>query len=177
MSWGTTIKNDIVYHDFGLQTQQRYIESNLRIGYGRGYHATTLASGVSYATCSDVICRNMFAANGKLDGTKDIDFRKVSKDWPVMALAYTLGAITQTSQPLVFALGHARDPVVEYQRANNVIEARSLFFHTTFDSTEDAVSALSPPKWAISHRSVPPPLALFLPQGLFERSQSSQGIR
>lgn len=93
-----------------------------------------------------------------------------------MALAYTLGAITQTQQPLVFALGHARDPVVEYQRPNNVIEERSLFFHTSFDSTEDAVSALSPQMGYFSSINSPPP-ALFLPQGLFERSQSSQGIR
>ena len=155
MTWGTTIKNDIVYHDFSLQTQQQYVETNLRIEYGHAYHATTLAQGVTYATGSDVDCRNRFAANGRLDGTKDIDFRVVSQNWPVMALAYTLGAISETEEPLVFALGHARDPVVEYQRPNNVIEERSLFFHTTFDSTEDAVSALFP-KWAISHRSIRP---------------------
>ena len=144
MTWGTTIKNDIVYHDFSLQTQQQYIETKLRIEYGYAFHATTLAQGVSYATGADVDCRNSFAANGRLDGTKDIDFRVVSKDWPVMALAYTLGSIKQTEKPLVFALGHARDPVVEYLRPNNVVEERSLFFHTTFDSTEDAVSAFSP---------------------------------
>jgi hypothetical protein len=144
MSWGTTIKNDTVYHDFGLRTPQQYIETNQRIGYGRAYHATTLAQGVTYATCSDQVCRNMFAANGRLDGTQDINFRVVSSSWPVMALSYALGAITQTQQPLVFALGHARDPVVEYQRANSVLEERSLFFHTFFDSIEDAVSALSP---------------------------------
>lgn len=93
-----------------------------------------------------------------------------------MALAYTLGSINQTQQPLVFALGHAREPVVEYQRPNNVIEERSLLFHTAFDSTEDAVSALSPQIGYFSSDQLPPP-ALFLHQGLSERSQNSQGIR
>ena len=60
-----------------------------------------------------------------------------------MALSYSLGTIMQTQQPLVFALGHARDPVVEYRGPNNVVEERSLFFHTSFDTTEDAVSSLS----------------------------------
>ena len=144
MTWGTSIKDDIVYHDFSLQTPQQYIETNLQIEYGRAFHATTLAKGVTYATCSDVKCREMFAAKGLLDGTKDVNFRIVSKDWPVMALSYALGAITNTEQPLVFALGHARDPVVEYRGRNNVAEERSLFFHTSFDSTEDAVSAFPP---------------------------------
>jgi hypothetical protein len=84
----------------------------------------------------------MFTANGRLDGTKDIDFRIVTKDWPVMALAYSLGAITKTQEPLVFAIGHARDPVVEYKGPKNVVEERSLFFHTFFVSMDDAVSAL-----------------------------------
>ena len=143
MTWGTSIKNDIVYHDFSLQTPQKYIEKSLRIEYGRAFHATTVTPDVSYATGNGYNCRSMFGTKGKLDGTKDINFRPISKDWPVMALSYSLGTIMQTQQPLVFALGHARDPVVEYRGPNNVVEERSLFFHTSFDTTEDAVSSLS----------------------------------
>ena len=143
MTWGTSIKNDIVYHDFSLQTPQKYIEKNLKIEYGRAFHATTLTQGVTYATGAHYNCRSTFGTKGKLDGTKDIKFRPVSTDWPVMALSYSLGTIMQTQQPLVFALGHARDPVVEYRGPKNVVEERSLFFQTSFDTTEDAVSSLS----------------------------------
>jgi hypothetical protein len=155
MSWGTTVKSDFVYHDFGLQKPQQFSVTNERVQYGRGFHATTLAPGVTYATCSDSTCRNMFAINGKLDGTQDINFRSVSTNWPVMALSYALGAITQTQQPLVFVLGHARDPVVSYPRSGSVVEERSLFFYTSFDNIENAVSALTPSNLAVSHQSIP----------------------
>jgi hypothetical protein len=145
MAWGTSIKNDIVYHDFALKTPRQYSEKNSRIEYGRAYHATSMTQGVSYATCSHYNCRTMFTGNGRLDGSQDKTFRAVAKDWPVMALSYSLGAITKTQEPLVFAIGHARDPVVEYRGPKNVVEERSLFFHTFFVSIDDAVSALSPP--------------------------------
>ena len=177
MSWGTTTKSDFVYHDFGLQTPQQYVETNQRIEYGRAYHATTLAQGVTFASCSDSVCRNMFATNGKLDGGGDRNFRPVSQEWPVMALSIALGDITRTQQPLVFVLGHSRDPVVEYQRTNGTAEERSLFFRTSFDSIEDAVSVSPPSNTAVSHQwSIFSP-DLILPQGLPERSQESQGIR
>ena len=176
MTWGTSLKHEIVYHDFALQTPQRYIEKNGRILYGRAYLATTMAQGVSYATCSHYNCRGMFGTNGRLDGTKDTVFREVSKDWPTMALSYSFGTITKTQQPIVFAVGHARDPVVEYRGPNNVIEERSLFFHTAFDSIEDAVSAFSLQfGYFSSINSLCP--ARFLHQGLSERSQNSQCIR
>lgn len=151
MTWGTTPSSNLVYHDFGLQTPQQYIETDGRIEYGRGYHATTLAQGVTYATCSDQACRGMFATEGKLDGSQDINFREVNNKWPVMALSVALGSITSTQQPLVFVLGHSRDPVVEYHRTNGTPEPRSLFFHTLFDKIEDAVSVLTPSNIAVSH--------------------------
>lgn len=151
MTWGTTPSNNLVYHDFGLQTPQQYIETDGRIEYGRGYHATTLAQGVTYATCSDQACRGKFETFGKLDGSQDINFREVNNKWPVMALSVALGSINSTQQPLVFVLGHSRDPVVEYQRTNGTPEPRSLFFHTLFDKIEDAVSVLTPSNIAVSH--------------------------
>jgi len=177
MTWGTSIKNGVVYHDFALQTPQQYIQKNDRVLYGRAYHATTMmAQGVSYATCAHYDCRNMFGTNGKLNGTINTVFREVAKDWPVMALSYSFGTITKTQQPIVFAVGHARDPVVEYRGPNNVIEERSLYFRTAFESTEDAVSAFSlQVGYFSSINSLCP--ARFLHQGLSNRSQNSQGIR
>ena len=177
MNWGTTTNNNLVYHDFGLQTPQQYTETDGRIEYGRAYHATTLAQGVTYATCADEACRSMFATNGKLDGSQDINFREVNNKWPVMALSIALGSITQTDQPLVFVLGHSRDPVVEYQRTNEAPETRSLFFHTLFDKIEDAVSVLNPSNTAVPHRSTILSPACLVHPGLPERSPSSQSIR
>ena len=178
MSWGTSIssKNDIVYHDFAIQAPQEYIEKNLKIQYGRAFHATTLTQGVSYATCPHTTCRDMFGANGQLDRTNDSPFRAISNNWPVMALSYSFGTITQTQQPVVFAFGHTRDPVVEYQRFNNVFEERSLFFHTSFDTIEDAVSSFSSQVGYFSSIGSLLP-AFLLHQGLSERSQGSQCIR
>ena len=139
MNWSTTQKDEYVYHEFGLQTPQQFLEKNGRIEYGRGYHATVLKDGVSFATCSDNTCRANFATTGTPSPSQDMNFRKVSDEWPVMALSHDLKDMVRTTEPLVFIMGQSRDPLVQYQGPTS-LEDRSASFQTQFRNIEDAVS-------------------------------------
>jgi len=60
------------------------------------------------------VCRNNFAEVGQLENISDTNFRAINDDLPVMAFALDLGGITQSENPLVFAMGLYIDPVIYY---------------------------------------------------------------
>lgn len=58
----------------------------------------------------------------------------------MFAIAHDLGAVNAASAPVVFSVGHYRDPAVQYIVANNQLQARRLAFWSRYSSTNDAVS-------------------------------------
>ena len=54
-------------------------------------------------------------------------------------LAHDLGTVTASTEPVVFAVGHTRDPVIQYIIINNAIQTRSSYFWTKYGSFGDAV--------------------------------------
>lgn len=89
--------------------------------------------------------RAQFINNGVLANTKDTNFRAVENDWPVFAFAHDLGTVSGTSAPVVFAVGHVRDPAIEYIVAGGSTQNRSLFFWSQFSTVSAAVSSIPPP--------------------------------
>jgi hypothetical protein len=57
----------------------------------------------------------------------------------VFALAKNLGKISSTSESVVFALGLARDPVIQITM-NGQNETRYPFYKTRYNNTVDGVS-------------------------------------
>ena len=66
----------------------------------------------------------------------------MSNNWPVFAFAHDLGTVSTATDPVVYAVGHVRDPVVQYVIINNAIQNRSSYFWTRFASIGDAVSTV-----------------------------------
>lgn len=97
-------------------------------------------TGTTYQTGQDILVRAQFINNGSLANTQDTAFRAVSNNWPVFAFAHDLGTVSTASDPVVYAVGHVRDPVVQYVIINNAIQNRSSYFWTRFASIGDAVS-------------------------------------
>jgi len=60
------------------------------------------------------VCRNNFTEVGKLGNISDTNFRAINDNLPVMAFALDLGNITQSENPLVFAMGLFMDPAIYY---------------------------------------------------------------
>jgi hypothetical protein len=84
--------------------------------------------------------RAQFINNGKLANTEDTNYRAVSNDWPVFAFAKNLGTVTSTAtSPVVFTIGHVRDPAIQYITAHDVMQPRSVYFWTSFSTVAEAV--------------------------------------
>ena len=76
-----------------------------------------------------------------LANTEDTNFRAVSDDWPVFALAHDLGTVAASgaSPTVVYAVGHVRDPAIQYIIADNGRQDRSLYFWSQYSSVADIV--------------------------------------
>ena len=57
----------------------------------------------------------------------------------MFAFAQDLGSVTAESQPVVFSIGHIRDPVINYITGNAVLQQRSLYFWSSFSSAAAVV--------------------------------------
>lgn len=100
--------------------------------------------GATFQTGQDNAVRSQFINNGKLSGTKDTNFRAIQDNWPVFALAHDLGSVTGPSTPVLYSVGHIRDPAVQYITANNGRQDRSLYFWTAYSSPSAVVSRTDP---------------------------------
>lgn len=86
--------------------------------------------------------RAQFIQNGKLANSRDTNFRAVSDDWPVFGLAHDLGTVSGTSPTVVYAVGHVRDPAIQYIVADNGRQSRNLYFWSKFQSVTELVCSL-----------------------------------
>ncbi|EIM81332.1 DUF1793-domain-containing protein [Stereum hirsutum FP-91666 SS1] len=137
VNW-TTTTGTIVTHQVMLQTQEEYTEFSDHIQQGSAFYSTT--SGATYQTGQDVVVRAQFISSGSLPNTEDTSFRAVSDDWPVFAFAHDLGTISASSDPVLFTVGHIRDPAIEYIIAGGALQDRSLYFWSQFSSAADLIS-------------------------------------
>ncbi|KAI1794379.1 DUF1793-domain-containing protein [Ganoderma leucocontextum] len=138
-NWATTT-GGVLTHEVTLANPSAYTEISDRIQQGSAFHSTLNTAGATYQTGEDVVVRAQFAANGTLANTQDTAFRAISDRWPVFAFAHDLGAVTSATVPVVYSIGHVRDPVVQYVILNGGVQARSSYFWTRFSTIGDAIS-------------------------------------
>lgn len=79
--------------------------------------------------------RTQFITSSGLLNTQDQNFRAIQDNWPVFALAHDLGQINEETPPILYSIGHVRDPAVDYIVSANGTEARSLYFWSQFSTT------------------------------------------
>ncbi|TFK43420.1 DUF1793-domain-containing protein [Crucibulum laeve] len=132
-NWSTTTGN-VLTHQVQLATQAVFTENNDHIQYGSAFYSTTNTVGATYQTGADVTVRAQFINNGRLPNTQDTNFRAVSNNWPVFGLAHDLGSVTSSTAPVVFSVGHLRDPAIKYIVAGGATQARSSYFWSQFSS-------------------------------------------
>ncbi|PAV21986.1 hypothetical protein PNOK_0194300 [Pyrrhoderma noxium] len=136
----TTTDNDVITHQVQLVEQSEFAEVSDHIQQGSAYYSIQKGSSTTYQTGQDTVVRGQFANNGVLLNSQDTEFRAVSDRWPVFAFAEDLGFISQTSTPVVFSVGHVRDPAAEYIIANNQVQSRSSYFLSSHSTPADAIS-------------------------------------
>ncbi|KAG2042315.1 hypothetical protein BDR03DRAFT_1006723 [Suillus americanus] len=139
VNW-TTSTGNILTHQVMLENQL-YIEYSDYIQQGAAYYSTPNSSSVTYQTGQDVVVRAQFINNGVLANTEDTNFRAVSDNWPVFAFAHDLDtASTTATVPVIYTVGHVRDPAIQYIVANDVYQPRSIYFWSAYSSIADLIS-------------------------------------
>ncbi|KAG8714064.1 hypothetical protein FRC08_012425 [Ceratobasidium sp. 394] len=143
--WSTntlTSNGGAIVHQVTLQKPVPYAEINDHTQYGTAYYGTNQGSGLTYATGEDTVLRGAFITNGALANTQDTQFRAINDRWPVFAFARDIGSTADSSaSPVVFAVGHVRDPLVQYIVAGNKLQERHPFWMSKYATGSEAISA------------------------------------
>lgn len=132
------------YHQIYRQTQILFDENDKPNGngmanWGTVYYATDKVSGLTIASGKDTAIRGSFVKNGKLDGTKDTNFRPINKDWPVIAYAVELGPVNDQPKSTLFTIGLLQQQAVQFLGADGLKSLPALWA-SYFSSEESAVS-------------------------------------
>lgn len=137
----TTSTGSILTHQVQLTDPLVFSEVSDHTQYGSAFYSTISTDRTTYQTGADVTVRAHFISNGVLPNTQDANFRAVSDNWPVFALASDFGSISSPTEPLVFAIGHIRDPAISYIVANNEHQDRSLYFWSQYSDAASLIKA------------------------------------
>ncbi|KAF8897656.1 DUF1793-domain-containing protein [Infundibulicybe gibba] len=141
VNWSTTT-GSILTHQVQLATQSVFSEINDHTQYGSAYYSTSNTVGATFQTGADVTLRAQFVNNGVLLNTQDTNFRAISNNWPVFGLAHNLGNVgTSATAPVVFSIGHIRDPAIKYIIAGGATQSRSLYFWSQFSTPAALISS------------------------------------
>lgn len=98
---------------------------------------------MTYQIGEDTVVRPEFITTGALNNTVDSQFRAISDMWPVFAFAHDLGTISATkSTPIVYAIGHVRDPLVHLLKTPNINGIHGAYYHTGYSSISNMVCSI-----------------------------------
>ncbi|KAI8458118.1 hypothetical protein BY996DRAFT_4577608 [Phakopsora pachyrhizi] len=105
--------------------------------WGQAIYATPKVPELTTASGYSKEVRSQFVRDGKLNGQKDQDFRKINDREPTFGYALE---VKTYSDPLIFVIGHVRDPYVSYVKAGlKELEKRSGYWRSVFGKDIDAI--------------------------------------
>ncbi|KAH9927248.1 uncharacterized protein B0H18DRAFT_1084773 [Fomitopsis serialis] len=142
VNWTTATQGDAVIHKLQLQHQVLFDDLNDRLQQGAAYYATVDSANTTFQTGQDTVVRGQFLNHSTLLNTNDTNYRAVSDDWPVFAFAHDLRTISASSgsDPVVFSVGHARDPVINCTLGlGKSQQTRHPYFLSHYGTVEDAI--------------------------------------
>lgn len=100
------------------------------------------SASLTYSQGPDVDTRTAFVKDGRLANQLDTKSRAISDSWPVFAFASSLGSVPASgvvAPAVVFAIGHARDQVVQYVTRGGALQQRAPYWQTKWATATDAV--------------------------------------
>ncbi|KAH0587707.1 hypothetical protein H2248_006471 [Termitomyces sp. 'cryptogamus'] len=140
VNWTTSTTTDVVTHQIQLEYPSPFSEVDNHAEYGSVFYSTSNAFNTTFQSGSHDDLRIQFLNNGRLPDSRDTAFRPIEDGWPVFGLAHDLGHISGPTAPIVFSVGHVRDPVIRYTSPGGGIQARSLYFWSHFLDIHDVIS-------------------------------------
>ena len=97
---------------------------------------------LSWRTNSDVNARVTFQDATDLGNSANLTYRPIQNpdDWPVFAIAYDLGTVTDESSEVAWGIGVARDRIAQAQTGFSPEEDRYPYYLSQYRSSSEAVS-------------------------------------
>jgi hypothetical protein len=126
----------IAYHKVHRQTQLLFSEVSSKAEWGDWYWATESHEKMTHQSGSDVNVRGKFSSDGKLDNSKDTNYRPISQDWPVFAFAVDLEIVDSTPASTLFTIGLYQTDAIQYNAPSGERSVPSLW--TDYFSDERA---------------------------------------
>lgn len=98
------------------------------------HYATAPRSDLKWHIGGHFDARNTFVEKGSLPEGKDVTFRNINDNYPVLAYSVNLGSISSTSSPVVWAIGQEHDPSALYSPDGVITEKRSAYWRTQYNA-------------------------------------------
>lgn len=143
MEWdhGVT-ENGVSYHKIHRQTQLLFSEVKDQAEWGDWYWGTDSGERLTYQSGADTDVRGAFTKNGKLENSKDSNYRAISDHWPVFGFAHDLG-FTKSGEAL-FTIGLAQKDAIQYSGSSDGTIAEPSLWTSYFSDGQAAVSIKMP---------------------------------
>ncbi|RPD76749.1 hypothetical protein L226DRAFT_611194 [Lentinus tigrinus ALCF2SS1-7] len=140
VSWQSSRTATSIYHQTEPEQPQPYAEVADQAEDGKGYLATTLRPGLTWAISRDT--QHPFINFGNLSNAEDSTTSgPLGKPWYDVAFAVDLGNIQSTPSPVTWAIGYVRDPVVQYSTSSGTIELRRPYWTTRYSDIDTLIDA------------------------------------
>ncbi|KAI9464136.1 hypothetical protein BJY52DRAFT_1115258 [Lactarius psammicola] len=131
--WSTRAINNVIYHRVDLKNPAVFNEIGTQAEWGTLYYAMGSGGENTFKTGLDADTRGLFQLKGTLDNLTDQNFRPISPDFPVFAISRDLGTIKATQDPVVWTVGFATDPAIQYTDPSaDAPQYRSLFYKVQY---------------------------------------------
>ncbi|EKM77075.1 hypothetical protein AGABI1DRAFT_130801 [Agaricus bisporus var. burnettii JB137-S8] len=146
VKWDTQDSGNMVYHHVEPQDPKSMIDNADSAEDATAYYATPKRPGLTWQTGNDLDCRNRFAENGSLTNVKDTNFgdvrvlNSIERRVPAVSFAIDLGSITPNNQPdpVVWALGLVRDPLVSYSDGSR-FQSRTGYYWSAYHNIDGVI--------------------------------------
>lgn len=139
-NYGTTGgSNGVAYHHFAVQEQALWSEVDQQAQWGDWYYTTSDAAGLTYASGSDSSVRGQFIMNGKLNNTKDTNYRAINDDYPTFGFAMDYGKVGTSSKNTVFSIFLAQQDPIQFDQGSGPQPVPSYWL-TQYSTNQDALA-------------------------------------
>ncbi|KAL5508744.1 hypothetical protein ACEPAG_4723 [Sanghuangporus baumii] len=137
--WQINESSDFVYLQMGLTSPGPYQEIDDRPQDATVYYCTKKTTGVSWQIGPDADIQADFANSTGLTDQAQAGTHRVGPPFNILSLSVDLGSVSSTSEPIAFALGVVRDPVIQYTNRLAQIEERSAYYWSQFANIQDVI--------------------------------------
>ncbi|KAH9023971.1 hypothetical protein EDB85DRAFT_294337 [Lactarius pseudohatsudake] len=108
--------------------------------WGTLYHFIEMGDNITLKIADHSVSRDLFLHNGMLGATDTSNSPLLIPNSTVFAMSRDLGTIQATRDPIVWAVGYAADPVINYKDLSGTpSQQRSPFYKTQYSDDESLV--------------------------------------